>query len=113
MFKQLHIDIVETSHNDALWHIRLPENIQQELSSKRSRYEVTLDRQLAAHRPGTHMLDLDSFLMQYLLDKAKAYDFMGLTAVLQSDSIKGQAIFTGLLRWQNNQWVTAAWVENC
>lgn len=51
--------------------------------------------------------------MQYLLDKAKAYDFMGLTAVLQSDSIKGQAIFTGLLRWQNNQWVTAAWVENC
>lgn len=71
MFKQLHIDIVETSHNDALWHLRLPENIQQELSSKRSRYEVTLDRQLAAYRPGTHMLDLDSFLMQYLLDKAK------------------------------------------
>lgn len=103
MFKQVHIDIVETSHNDALWHIRLPENIQQELNSKRSRYEVTLDRQLAARRPGTHMLDLDSFLMQHLLEKAKAYDFMGHTAVLKSDSIKGQAVFTGLLRWQNDQ----------
>jgi ERCC4-related helicase len=103
MFKQLHIDIVETSHNDVLWHIRLPENIQQELNSKRSRYEVTLDRQLAARRPGTHMLDLDSLLMQYLLDKAKAYDFMGLTAVLKNAPIKGQAVFTGLLRWQNDQ----------
>ncbi|MGZ8934582.1 MAG: DEAD/DEAH box helicase [Methylobacter sp.] len=103
MFKQLHIEIVETSHSDTLWHIRLPENVQQELNSKRSRYEVTLDRQLAARRPGTHILDLDFFLMQYLLDKAKAYDFMGLTAVLKSDSIKGQAVFTGLLRWQNDQ----------
>jgi len=70
------IDIVETSHSDALWHIRLPENIQQDLNSKRSRYEVTLDRQLAA-AVRYHMLDLDSFLMQYLLEKAKAYDFMG------------------------------------
>jgi superfamily II DNA or RNA helicase len=103
MFKQLQIDIVETSHSEALWHIRLPENIQQELNSKRSRYEVTLDRQLAARRPGTHMLDLDSFLMQYLLDKAKAYDFMGLTAVLKTAPIKGQSVFTGLLRWQNDQ----------
>lgn len=103
MFKQLHIDIVESSHNDALWHIRLPENIQQELNSKRLRYEVTLDRQLAVHRPNTHMLDLDSFLMQYLLGKAKAYDFMGQTAVLKTDTIKGQTFFTGLLRWQNDQ----------
>lgn len=103
MFRQLHIDIVETSHNGVLWHIRLPEVIQQELNSKRSRYEVTLDRQLAAHRPITHMLDLDSFLMQYLLRKAKAYDFLGLTAVLKTDAIKGTTIFTSILRWQNDQ----------
>jgi len=103
MFKYLCIDIVETSHSDTLWHIRLPENIQQELSSNRSRYEVTLDRELAARRPGTHMLDLDSFLMQYLLEKAKTYEFMGLTAVLNSETLKGQAVFTSLLRWQNDQ----------
>lgn len=103
MFKHLGIEIVETSHNESIWHIRLPENIMEELSSKRSRYEVTLDRDLAAHRPGTHMLDLDSFIMQYLLNKAKAYEFMGQTAVLRSEALKGQSIFTGILRWQNDQ----------
>lgn len=103
MFKQLAIDIVETTHNGAIWQIRLPEAIQQELNSKRSRYEVTLDRQLAAHRPHTHMLDLDSFLMQYLLQKAKAYDFAGQTAVFKTEALKGPAVFTSILRWQNDQ----------
>ena len=103
MFKHLGIDIVETSHNESLWHIRLPDNIMEELNSKRSRYEVTLERDLTAHRPGTHMLDLDSFLMQYLLIKAKAYEFMGQTAILKSESLTGQSVFTGILRWQNDQ----------
>ncbi len=103
MFKQLNIDIVETTHNGEIWQIRLPEAIQQELNSKRSRYEVTLDRQLAAHRTNTHMLDLDSFLMQYMLHKAKAYDFAGQTAVIKTDTIKGLAVFTSILRWQNDQ----------
>jgi hypothetical protein len=49
------------------------------------------------------MLDLDSFLMQYLIEKAKSYDFMGLTAVLKTESLRGKAIITGLLRWQNEQ----------
>jgi len=103
MFRLLKIDIIEKTHSDSLWHIRLPENIQQALQSKRQRYEVTLDRQLATIRPGTHMLDLDSFLMQHLLQQAKSYDFMGLSAVIQSKELKGQAIVTGLLRWQNDQ----------
>lgn len=103
MFRLLHIDIIEKTHSNALWHIRLPEEIQNELDSKRSRYEVTLDRQLASIRSGTHCLDLDSFIMQYLLEKAKSYDFMGLTGVLKTDIFKGKAILTGLLRWQNDQ----------
>lgn len=103
MFKQLNIDIVETTHSGAIWQIRLPEALQQELGVKRSRYEVTLDRQLAAHRPGTHMLDLDSFLMLYLLQKAKAYEFAGQTAVIKTADIKGPGIFTSILRWQNDQ----------
>ncbi len=103
MFKQLGIDIVETTHNGELWHIRLPEALQQELHTKRSRYQVTLDRQLAARRVNTEMLDLDSLLMQYLLQKAKAYDFAGQTAVLKTDALKGQAVFTSILRWQNDQ----------
>ena len=103
MFKLLNIEVVETTHDNTLWHIRLPENIQQELGSKISRYQVTLNRDLASRRTGTHMLDLDSFLMQYLIEKAKSYDFMGLTAVLKTESLKGKAMITGLLRWQNEQ----------
>ena len=41
--------------------------------------------------------------MQYMLHKAKAYDFAGQTAVIKTDTIKGLAVFTSILRWQNDQ----------
>ena len=69
----------------------------------RSRYEVTLDRELVVNRPNTHMLDLDSFLMQFLLKKAKSYDFMGLSAVIKDQPLGQGALLTSLLRWQNDQ----------
>lgn len=103
MFRQLGIDIVETSHNGRLWHIRLPESTQAALGVTRSRYEVTLDRILAVNRPNTLMLDLDSFLMQYLLQQAKSYDFHGLSAVIRGDLPDTAALLTSLLRWQNDQ----------
>lgn len=103
MFDQLAIEIVETTHNGLLWHIRLPEAVQSELGVSRSRYEVTNDRILATQRANTHMLDLDSFLMQYLIAKAKSYDFLGLSAVIQSNELEGKAVLTSLLRWQNDQ----------
>jgi superfamily II DNA or RNA helicase len=103
MFQMLGIEIVETTHEGRLFHIRLSESIQQELGIGRSRYEVTLDRELVVNRPNTHMLDLDSFLMQYLLKKAKSYDFMGLSAVIKSQPLGQGALLTGLLRWQNDQ----------
>lgn len=102
MFRQLGIEIVDTSHNGRLWHIRLPEAVQTALGTTRSRYEVTLDRILAVNRPNTHMLDLDSYLMQYLLQQAKSYDFMGLSAVIR-DLPGTAALTTSLLRWQNDQ----------
>jgi len=49
------------------------------------------------------MMDLDSFLMQYLIHKAKSYKFMGLSAVIRSKKLDNEAIFTSLLRWQNDQ----------
>lgn len=102
MFRQLGIEIVDTSHNGLLWHIRLPDAVQAALGVARSRYEVTLDRVLAVNRPNTHMLDLDSYLMQYLLQQAKSYDFMGLSAVIR-DLPGTSALTTSLLRWQNDQ----------
>jgi len=117
MFRMLNIEVVETTHDGRLFHIRLPEAVQHELGVERSRYEVTLDRDLVVNRPNTHMLDLDSFLMQYLLRKAKSYDFMGLSAVIENHSLKGGALLTSLLRWQNDQGnrmrqeYTAYWVK--
>lgn len=103
MFQQLGIEIVDTTHNGTIWNIRLPESVQQEIGVTRSRFEVTLDRTLATNRPATHMLDLDSSLMQYLINKAKSYDFMGISAVIKSEALEGAAILTSLLRWQNDQ----------
>jgi len=103
MFRLLSIEIVETSHNGGLWHIRLPEAVQSALGVTRGRYEVTLDRILAVNRPNTHMLDLDSFLMQYLLQQAKSYDFGGLSAVIRGSLPDTAAVLTSLLRWQNDQ----------
>ena len=117
MFSILGIEVVETTHEGRLFHIRLPEAVQHELGVERSRYEVTLDRDLVVNRPNTHMLDLDSFLMQYLLRKAKSYDFMGLSAVIENHSLKGGALLTSLLRWQNDQGsrmrqeYTAYWIK--
>lgn len=48
------------------------------------------------------MLDLDSHLMQYLLRKAKSYDFMGLSTVIRGIP-NVAAVTTSLLRWQNDQ----------
>ena len=103
MCEQLNIEIVQTHHDDRVLQIRLPENIQQDLGLKRSLHKVTLDRVLAARYPDLQMLDLDSFIMTYLLAKAKSYDFLGLTAVIKTDAIKGEGFITGLLRWQNEQ----------
>lgn len=117
MFQLLGVEVVETTHDGRLFHIRLSESVQQELGIERSRYEVTLDRELVVNRPNTHMLDLDSFLMQYLVRKAKGYDFMGLSAVIQAPSFGHGVLLTSLLHWQNDQGgrmrqeYTAYWVK--
>ena len=103
MFEQLGVEIVETTHEEKVWHIRLPEELMGNLGTGRSRYEVTFDRILATHRPNTHMLDLDSFLMKYLINHAKSYEFGGLAAVVNSANLKPGALVAGLLRWQNDQ----------
>ena len=102
MFNILDIQIVETTHGGRIWQIRLPEDLQAELGVTRSRYDVTLDRSLGASRNNTHVLDLDSFIMKYLITQAKSYQFMGITGVLQ-DTNQAGAYITNILRWQNDQ----------
>jgi superfamily II DNA or RNA helicase len=100
MFKELEVEILANVHNGAILDIRLPEKIVEEEPGLRSRMQVTFDRVWAANRPNLHMMDLNSRLMQYLLTKAKAYDFGGLAAVFEG--LNGEALITGILRWQND-----------
>jgi hypothetical protein len=100
MFKELEVEILANVHNGAILDIRLPEKIIEEEPGLRSRMQVTFDRVWAANRPNLHMMDLNSRLMQYLLNKAKAYDFGGLAAVVEG--LNGEALITGILRWQND-----------
>ena len=102
MFACENIEIVEKTHADAIWRIRLPEELIEKLGIRRTRWEVTQDRVLAASRPGTHMLDTDSFLMQYLLEIAKSYGFQGHSAVISNTAFNGNALVTSFLRWQND-----------
>lgn len=106
MFAQLGIEVAERTHKDRLLRIRLPELVIQEmgLSLKASqRMDVTLDRMLAANRSDTHMLDLNSKLMQFLLDKACEYDFGGLAAMIKSPELGDGAVLGAMLRWQGPQ----------
>ncbi|PXF30057.1 helicase [Pokkaliibacter plantistimulans] len=106
MFEQLGIQIVERSHKERLMRIRLSEQVMHEmgLSMKASqRMDVTLDRMLAVNRPDTHMLDLNSKLMQYLLGKACEHDFGGLTARLKAPELGEGVLLGAMLRWQDPQ----------
>lgn len=106
MCDQLGIEVAERTQRSKLLRLRLPEMVMRELgmSPKASpRMDATLDRELAAHRPDTHTLDLNSPLMQYLLNKARDYDFGGLAAVVRGNELGEGAIFGAMLRWQGLQ----------
>ena len=106
MFDQLGVDVDERTYKGKLLRIRLSEDVMREMGMARnaaSRMYVTLDRELASSRPDTHMLDLNSPLMQYLLSKAREYDFGGLAAVVQGNELGEGALFGIMLRWQGLQ----------
>lgn len=106
MCDQLGIEVAERTHRSKLLRLRLPELVMRELGMSpkaASRMDATLDREVAAHRPDTHMLDLNSPFMQYLLNKARDYDFGGLAAVVQGNELGEGALFGAMLRWQGLQ----------
>lgn len=101
MFDFLSIEILERTHKGMVWHIRLPEELTEKLGIKRTRWEVTIDRMTAAHRPNTEMLDMDHFLLQHLVEKAKSYEFMGLSTSADAQMLDEGVLVSGFLRWQN------------
>ncbi len=100
MLKQLNIQIVEITHGGAIFDIRLPDNLCEELNI-RQRLRITTDRELAARRSDIHMMDFYSSLFTYFLEKAKSYDFGGNCASI--GDVEGRALISAILRWQNDQ----------
>lgn len=101
MFRQLGIEIIEKHHNGLVWDIRIPEEVVEEIASRHTRWRITLDRTWAASRRDVHMLDLESPLMQLMLQRAKEHTFGGRTAGIAL--LPGRALVTAVLRWQNEQ----------
>lgn len=106
MFEQLNIEVLERIHKERVLKISLPEQVGVALGKKAGsslRMDVTLDRVLAMNRPDTHMLDLNSNLMQHLLQAALDYEFDGITASVYTPSLGNGALLGAMLRWQSPQ----------
>ena len=102
MFRQCEIEIIEKTNKDQVWHIKLSERIAQELGVRKVRYEITFDRFLASSRPHCEMMDLDNFILKYLLSRAKSYSFGGLSAAVIGNELDGSAVVCSYLRWRNS-----------
>lgn len=100
MFIQEGIDIVSERKNGAIFSIKLPEELAENIGYRRRRLEVTFDRSLARGRDNLVMLDIESPLMRYLLNKAKDSRFGGLSAGIKS---KTNVMMATILRWQDAQ----------
>lgn len=101
MFNLLDIEVVDKTHKALIWQIRLPDEVAMELGVRRTRWEVTFDRMLHSQRETCEMMDLDNFIFKFLLEKAKSYEFNGLTASIDGPKTLEGAIICSYLRWQN------------
>lgn len=101
MCRQLSIELIQKTHGERVWLLRLPEAVMQALGVRKSRIDITFDRLLARQRQETVMMDMNAALMQYMLEIASSYQFKGKSAVVRTDLLKGDAFMAGQLRWQN------------
>lgn len=101
MFRQIGIEILEKTHKEQVWHIKIPEDVALELGVRKVNYEVTFDRFIASNRAQCEMMDLDNFIFKYLLSRAKSYSFGGLSAAAHKCGLDGSAIVCSYLRWRN------------
>lgn len=101
MIKELGIEIIEMTHKESVFKIKLPNNISEKIGMAGQILHVTLDRDVASRRKDFHMLDLHSPLLRHMIEYAKSYTFDGRMAFISG--LSGQAVMSAILSWQNDQ----------
>ena len=101
MIAELNIEVVEETHKGAVMRLRIPSEIQDELSLAGRNLRITLDRDIASRRADIHMMDLSHPLFNFFLTCAKQYSFDG--RVCKVGNLSSDALVTAMLRWQNDQ----------
>ncbi|WP_334078443.1 helicase-related protein [Microbulbifer sp. M83] len=83
MFAVLGIEVVERTHSGKVWTLHFSEAQLDELGTRRSRRKVTFDRIIASQSREIDFLWPEHFLLDFLLKKAKSYDFGGLVSAIK------------------------------
>jgi ERCC4-related helicase len=101
MCKELGIEVRSQQFKGRAFELVLPNSLQEALRSNRRLRKITFDRSLAQTHPQLELMDLNSSLLQLMLQRARNPDFGGHAANIQLES--RTAVVTAMLRWQNDQ----------
>ncbi|GAB2931089.1 helicase-related protein [Rheinheimera gaetbuli] len=95
------IDIVKRILDDKVLQIKLPEKVMEQLGTRSSYMDITVDREIARGRKNTVMMDMNAPLMQFFIKTASSYEFGGKTAAVKTNLLGGEVLLTANLRWQD------------
>jgi len=110
MFAVLGIEVNEHTHGGKVWTLQLSEQQMDELGTRRSRRKITFDRIIASQSREIELLEPGHFLLDFLLDKAKSYEFGGLTSAINLEHASdteansqptSKLLAAGYLCWQD------------
>jgi len=102
MFLLLNVEIVNRSHKGDVWSIRLSDLLMEDMGVGKSRWKITLNKTIASLIKDIELLDAEHFLLSYLLEKAKSYDFGGQTASIEIGNLNDiKMLSAGYLSWQD------------
>lgn len=94
-------DVLEKTHKNLVWKIKLSDAATKSLGVSRSRYSLTFDRVLAAKNPDLLPMNMDNWFLKALLRRARHYDFGGIAVI--GNGYESESIIVAVARWQNDR----------
>lgn len=103
MLHQLGCAVDERTHQGKVWQVRLSEEVQQALHTRRSVVRLTAYRDLGRASREIEVLDMKHPLFKLMLARALSHSFGGLHAAVSLKEPWAKALVLGQLRWQDEQ----------